>query len=303
MDFNILFFIQKIGEPLIPIMKFVSLLGYGELYIVLVAFLYWSINYKSAIRVGFTLFLGTQINMVSKLTLKSPRPYWLDSSISAHGAEDSFGMPSGHAQGSMLFWGQFAYTAKKNWFYIVTAVIIFLTGISRVILGVHFPSQVVVGWLLGFFTIVTANYFEKPFIRWFSKKRLISQLALILIFSSISIIYIGVLSYIQEPWSIPDNWINCSASLRDSFIGLIQVSGMLFGFISGAILLKRYFTFNSDGTIFKRGLRFLGGLIVIFSIWYGLKFDSYILQYLRSLLFGFSISFLWPWICIRIKLS
>jgi membrane-associated phospholipid phosphatase len=68
---------------------------------------------------------------------------------------DSF--PSGHALVSVLFYGFIGYLffmmAKKTWQKQVvvagTILIIFLIGLSRLYLGVHWFSDVVGGWLLG----------------------------------------------------------------------------------------------------------------------------------------------------------
>jgi undecaprenyl-diphosphatase len=72
----------------------------------------------------------------------------------AHGGGDSF--PSGHALDSLICYGAVvlvllpALSRRHRW--ILTAVagtIVFLIGVSRVMLGVHFISDVLGGWSLG----------------------------------------------------------------------------------------------------------------------------------------------------------
>lgn len=68
----------------------------------------------------------------------------------------SYSFPSGHAFGTVIFYGLFAYLDIKYlsspWNYLfgifITSVI-FLIGISRIYLQAHYPSDVVGGWLLG----------------------------------------------------------------------------------------------------------------------------------------------------------
>ncbi len=78
-----------------------------------------------------------------------PRPYWLTDKIKAGAFHDSFGLPSGHSQNSAAVWG---WTAKENNKTVATwilSVMILLIGLSRIFLGVHFISDVLLGWTIG----------------------------------------------------------------------------------------------------------------------------------------------------------
>jgi undecaprenyl-diphosphatase len=72
----------------------------------------------------------------------------------AHGIGNSF--PSGHALGSIVCYGAmllvFLPAARGRWrtaFIAVTAALVALIGISRILLGVHYLSDVVGGWAVG----------------------------------------------------------------------------------------------------------------------------------------------------------
>jgi undecaprenyl-diphosphatase len=72
----------------------------------------------------------------------------------AHGLGNSF--PSGHALGSIVCYGAvllvFLPAARGRWrtvFITVTVALIALIGISRILLGVHYLSDVVGGWAVG----------------------------------------------------------------------------------------------------------------------------------------------------------
>lgn len=72
----------------------------------------------------------------------------------AHAPGNSF--PSGHAFGSIVCYGALllvflpaAASRWRRWFGIAIAVIVAVVGISRILLGVHFISDVVGGWALG----------------------------------------------------------------------------------------------------------------------------------------------------------
>jgi len=72
----------------------------------------------------------------------------------AHGLGNSF--PSGHSLGSIVCYGAvllvFLPAARGRWrtaFIAVTATLVALIGISRILLGVHYLSDVVGGWAVG----------------------------------------------------------------------------------------------------------------------------------------------------------
>ncbi|WNR43993.1 phosphatase PAP2 family protein [Paenibacillus roseipurpureus] len=72
--------------------------------------------------------------------------------------EDGFSFPSGHSMVSILFYGLLAYLLwvnmrriwKAAWLVpVIGIVIIVCIGLSRIYLGVHYPSDVVAGYLAG----------------------------------------------------------------------------------------------------------------------------------------------------------
>jgi undecaprenyl-diphosphatase len=84
----------------------------------------------------------------------------------AHGTGDSF--PSGHSLGSIVCYGAillvFVPATRGRWrtgFITVIAALVALIGISRILLGVHFLSDVIGAWALGITWLgVTAFAFE-----------------------------------------------------------------------------------------------------------------------------------------------
>lgn len=73
--------------------------------------------------------------------------------------ETNFSFPSGHAMTSILLYGLLAYVASREFFkyrplhrHIMVWAITFagvLIGTSRLVLGVHYPSDVMAGWSVG----------------------------------------------------------------------------------------------------------------------------------------------------------
>ncbi|MBQ0041995.1 MAG: phosphatase PAP2 family protein [Lachnospiraceae bacterium] len=60
-----------------------------------------------------------------------------------------FSFPSGHAMNTTAVIGGVAYVFRKNWLTILSTILIIMVGVSRFCLGVHYPTDVMVGWIVG----------------------------------------------------------------------------------------------------------------------------------------------------------
>lgn len=93
------------------------------------------------------------INILLKLMLHRRRPH--GRIIRTLGMQ-SYSFPSGHAFGTVILYGLLADLALKHVGHpfnfvlgFLLAAIIILTGVSRVYLGSHYPTDVIAGWILG----------------------------------------------------------------------------------------------------------------------------------------------------------
>lgn len=97
-----------------------------------------------------TAFLGSSLlNVGAKQFFQRDRPT-LWESISP---EDTFSFPSGHAMGSMTLVMTailLAWPSRWRWpVLLLASAFAVLVGYSRVYLGVHFPSDILAGWMAG----------------------------------------------------------------------------------------------------------------------------------------------------------
>jgi len=94
--------------------------------------------------------LGVEI---TKSTVARERPDLLEPIFAEHG----FSFPSGHASLSMVAYGVLAVLVSRSFLphwaqlgvYGVVTVLVFLIGLSRVWTGVHYPTDVIAGWVAG----------------------------------------------------------------------------------------------------------------------------------------------------------
>lgn len=132
-------------------------------FISLVVFKKW----KYMVQITLVLFLSALSNLVLKRFINRARP-----DIEHLVTVETLSYPSGHAMAAMAFYGFLAYLFYKFKINIFIKVIAILTlavliisiGISRIYLGVHFPSDIAGGFIAGaiwvIFCIVIFNIIE-----------------------------------------------------------------------------------------------------------------------------------------------
>ncbi len=134
--------ITMLGDPIVTI-------GIG-LVIVIYGFLQQ--NLKLAVA-GGAVWVTLAVGAILKFLFARARPV---NDYAVNLRIDTFSFPSGHSSGSIIAYGLLAYMAyhllPAPWNIIVClalCIVPLLVGISRVYLGVHYPSDVLAGWLLG----------------------------------------------------------------------------------------------------------------------------------------------------------
>jgi undecaprenyl-diphosphatase len=94
--------------------------------------------------------LANETTDVLKAAFRQPRPFQvLDDVILRVGWSDSFGTASAHSANYAAV--AFVFTYHLGWWGVPWAFMAFMTGISRIYNGVHFPYQVLLGWTVGCF--------------------------------------------------------------------------------------------------------------------------------------------------------
>ncbi|WP_338520144.1 phosphatase PAP2 family protein [Alteromonas gracilis] len=108
---------------------------------------------KKALTFVAAVTLGLAMTFLLKAGIARPRPSEMVHETNVY--TQSF--PSAHATLSTLVYFYIAYlltlfsrnTAVRVWVYAVAALLVLCIGLSRIVLGVHWPSDVVAGWCAG----------------------------------------------------------------------------------------------------------------------------------------------------------
>lgn len=95
--------------------------------------------------------LSAIVNEFLKNLFHQPRPYILDQSLAVIHVSSRYGLPSGAAQSAILIPLVFInYFKQKKWPIIWGINFFFWISLSRLYLGVHFATDLLAGWTIGF---------------------------------------------------------------------------------------------------------------------------------------------------------
>lgn len=127
----------------------ITILGEETLMILIVVTLWLAVNKKLAQRLLYITVSSLCLNGIVKNLAKVPRPFTRGISCVREDTATGYSFPSGHTQGFTTWSTVFAFKYKKPWLSVIVGVLIALVGFSRMYLGAHYPSDVVVAILLG----------------------------------------------------------------------------------------------------------------------------------------------------------
>ncbi len=143
-------------------LQFITEVGdfYGYLVIAILSTIIFYLKFKNwryVVEIFFVLIVSGLSNVALKNVINRARPD-AEHLVSV----ETLSYPSGHAMSAIAFYGfliYLVYTFKLN-SWIKTGLILLFTfliitiGISRVYLGVHFPSDIVGGYIAGFIWVI-----------------------------------------------------------------------------------------------------------------------------------------------------
>ncbi|MCM2392340.1 phosphatase PAP2 family protein [Streptomyces albipurpureus] len=120
---------------------------------VVFCWLWWKRERLLAVWIAVTAATGTFFQQGLKAALDRDRPTWPDPVDSANYAS----FPSGHAMTATVTCGLLLWLLRTHgagatvyrWSLVVAAVSVVGVGLTRLFLGVHWPSDVLAGWLMG----------------------------------------------------------------------------------------------------------------------------------------------------------
>lgn len=227
--------------------SFLSEFGEELVCVAVLGFLYWCYDKRFGRFVGLNILVGVVLNPMIKNIFLRRRPYFDTPEIKClkpikkdadiyNIAAQEFSFPSGHSTNAVTVYGSVALYKRKNKTLTVIAVVLsLLIGVSRFCLGVHYPTDVIFGWLLGLAIIL--------FVPWLQRKLNNDRL------------FYGILLLLGLP-----GFFYCKS--HDFFSGY----GMLLGFVLADLFEQKYVNFSNTRSKLRSVLRVVGGVAVFFGL-------------------------------------
>jgi len=231
---------SHLGTSICNIISQLSALGEEVILVFLLGLIYWSLNKKMGKYLGLNMCMTCVWNPMLKNVFIRRRPYFDHENIKLMRLIDpdadlydisaqGYSFPSGHSTNAATFYGGLARSVKKRWMTAIAVIATILVGFSRVVVGAHYPTDVMCGWLLGIFVII--------FVPWLSSK-----------IQNRNVLYLLLLAM-----TLP-GMIYCRSS--DYYSGL----GLLIGFMAGSLFEEKFVKFENTKKVMFACIRVILGL-------------------------------------------
>ena len=234
----------RIGSGLMSIISLFSMFGEELMLILILGFVYWSYDKKLGRTMGLSAIMGLTWNTMAKNIILRRRPYFDHESIKIlrvvePGADiydiaaQGYSFPSGHSTNAATLFCSMAAGLRKRWVTVVAIAIPLLTGISRFVVGAHYPTDVLAGWLLGVLSVLIVRELQKRVRN--------------------TLLRYGILLITAVP-----GFFFCKSA--DYFTAM----GLMIGFMGGTLLDDRCVHFENTRKPLWMVARVLGGLAIYF---------------------------------------
>ncbi len=149
-----------------------TMLGEQMICVAFLGFIYWCWDKKLGRYVGMNILVAITLNTMIKNIFVRRRPYFDHKGIKClkpaeKGADiydisaQGFSFPSGHSTNSVTIYTSIGIYSKNKILMTAGIVLPLLIGISRFCLGVHYPTDVICGWLLGLIVVLLVPLLQK----------------------------------------------------------------------------------------------------------------------------------------------
>ena len=292
MQYQILKFFQEIANPFLSfIANTLSLCGEQAVMIVIILIIYYGLDKAKGFAIISSMFTSLIAVNGIKAIVRAPRPFIVHSDLIGDRLETATGysFPSGHTAGASSFYISIAKAFKSTKLLVIALLLALFIGFSRLYLAVHWPIDVLVGYLIG---ALVAIFLTPIFISVYNDKERCIRFSLI--FASASALATIILTILLSL-----NTIDSTA-----FTDLMKMLAIAAGAYAGCALERKKVNFKEaktvKGTIINILLSAIG-IAIIMSIKFIIPANLYALgAAIRYSLLGFYLTGVYPLIAVKI---
>ena len=254
---DVILWLQSLAHPILDVFfGLITDTASEEFFLVALPLILWCYDVQVGVRFVVIFLLSVYGNGLLKDFFQTTRPYLVDSRVRALKVDTGGGyaLPSGHTQNATIFWLYLATLVRRWWFWLVAGLLVVLVALSRMYLGLHWPQDVLGGFLLGGVFLLAAWGLFRLWDR--SGGRLPLWAGLLL-----SLIGPLVLLLVAQRVATPGTVDTAAHAL-----------GVVAGMGAGYVLERRYLVFQPRGVAWwKHVLKIVIGVLGLFVLRYALK--------------------------------
>ncbi|MBB2184465.1 phosphatase PAP2 family protein [Lachnospiraceae bacterium MD1] len=239
---EILKYIQSFSNPFLDsFFELVTMLGENIFFIAVIAVFYWCFNKTFGYKLAFVYLTSGAFNTIIKEIVKFPRPIGYEGIRSSRiKTAGGYSFPSGHTQQASSLFITLMMEFRKKWLYIIGVLGMLFVGLSRMYLGVHWPTDVIGGLMIGIlWTITVVKIFD-----WSKDREDPALLGVLVIPMMICLLLIKTATYYKAVGALTAMW--AGYLIEDKYIHYVtkavwwkQLIKLVVGLL-GIILIRVY---------------------------------------------------------------
>lgn len=221
--------------------QFFTLFSEEAVLVILLGFFYWCLDKEQARRLGVYLLVNILLCPILKNCFPRRRPYMDHGSIQCRKSIDAsadindpaaqgFSFPSMHTSNSTALYTSLGLYTKRKWLRVILFALPFCVALARVLLGVHYPTDVLAGLVIGYCVLALMTWIQTKIKRdW--------------------VLYLAILLC-----ALPAVFFCRSNDFFSAY-------GLTIGIFGGFLFEKRFVKFTNTRSVWKMILRTVGGLL------------------------------------------